>query len=236
MAYRISIPLAETQFPGDDKPKKKKIKRKDRKVLSKATSSGKAADYKYTMPVPGSVKGDAVTVKKKKYKGELTPKQKKRISRIEKSDKNKEKRNPSIKSNRAKIKQNKIKEKNLKKDTDKKNKVKQKAAFEYFKQNKIKEKNLKKDTDKKNKAKQKAAFDRLTPEEKKRAKKTSRQQTFGGIRNTITKDLGIRFKKSDQAGKKNMKGRNDPNKGTAGQNTRKTKQSCKKNRSASGCK
>ena len=207
MAYRISIPLAETQFPGDDKPKKKKIKRKDRKVLSKATSSGKAADYKYTMPVPGSVKGDAVTVKKKKYKGELTPKQKKRISRIEKSDKNKEKRNPSIKSNRAKIKQNKIKEKNLKKDTDKKNK-----------------------------AKQKAAFDRLTPEEKKRAKKTSRQQTFGGIRNTITKDLGIRFKKSDQAGKKNMKGRNDPNKGTAGQNTRKTKQSCKKNRSASGCK
>ena len=118
MAYRISQPLAATQFD-DDKPKRKKrlkkkqeavktrqaevnkkikiyekeadeldnrinnpnykkIKKKDRKAMAKIASSGGAADFKYTMPVTGSVKGDAMTVKRKKHK--LTQKQRDRIT------------------------------------------------------------------------------------------------------------------------------------------------------------
>lgn len=128
MAYRISQPLAETQFD-DDKPKKEKLKKKDRKKLTEATSSGKAADYKYTLPVRGSVKGDAMTVKEKEYKGELTTTQKKRISRIEKSDKNKEKRNPNFKSNKAKFKKDKLIAKNKEKARKNKQKEKDKATW-----------------------------------------------------------------------------------------------------------
>jgi len=215
MAYKRDLrsPLAPTF--GDDKPKKKKIKKKDRKVLTKATSSGKAADYKYTMPVPGSTKGDAVTVKKKKQT--LTQSQRDRIA---------------MKKQRLMSRQDRLIDKDIAGGMSKK-----KAEKEATKRVRDKVTNKKsggkaKLTEKleaKNYAK---AYKEAVPASDRRAiRKYKRKKKVKSFKRKI--GLGP---KSAQTGRKNRKGRNDPNKGTARQNRIKTKQSCKNNRSASGCK
>ena len=157
----LSSPLAVSEFD-DDKPKRKsKQKRENRKAvreLRKKTTTrtitrgmspdgkGGGPNSRVTKPSKSS-SGGGKSSTKKKSKGELTATQKKRIARLEKRDEKAEKRNPNFEYNRAKIKKEKIKEKNLKKYKTKKAK-----------------------------AEAKADWDKLSPAQKKEARKTSRSQ------------------------------------------------------------
>jgi len=197
MAYRISQPLAVTQF-NDDKPKKKKkkIKKKDRKVLAKASG---AADFKYTMPVTGSVKGDAMTVKKKKQT--LTQKQRDRIT---------------LKKDRLMSRQDKL----IKKDIA--------GGMSKIKAEKEAAKRVRdKVTNKKSGGKAK-----LTEKLESRNREKAYRKEVPAADRRYTRKVERKHKRKQGKGKsaqmcsKNRKGRVDPNRGTARQNKRITKNSC----------
>ena len=117
MAYRISQPLAATQFSDDDKPKKKsKQKRENRKAVRQLKK-------KTTTRV---VKG--LKVDKKRILGSgLTSKQENKVARLKKIDTRRSKNN--YVSNRSKIKKDELLEKNKAKARKQKQKEKDKLTW-----------------------------------------------------------------------------------------------------------
>lgn len=201
MAYRISQPLAETQFD-DDKPKKKKKVTTKTKTRTLRGMSVRQADKarsgstdrvktttKTTVEKPAKVKSSKVN-----KKSGLTSKQESKIERLAKSDKKKTAKGKYT-YNRAKLKKDKLIAKNKEKARKKKQKDKDKATWAN-----------------------------ATPAEKE-AMNTQQKRNRKNKLKDFAKKLGI-AKKDSQMGSKNRKGRVDPNCGTAGQNQRATKKSC----------
>ena len=196
MAYRISKPLAVTQF-NDDKPKKKKKKTTTKtKTRTLRGMSLRQADKARSGSIDRAKTTTKTTVKKAPKSKSTKEKKTMLDKRIDRTIKRYNKKGIDTEGTRA--------------------------AMERDSKSKARKDNRK--SKKTQKAKDKARLANATPEEKARMNATAKQQKKTK-RKTALRKIGL-GKKDSQMASKNRKGRVDPNCGTAGQNKRATKESC----------
>lgn len=218
MAYRISQPLAATQFQ-DDKKKNKSKRRQVKNITQKGGPIRKLITTKggREKTITTSRDGTKRTVEKVSRKGKV----KSRTSEIDLA----KGQVTTTKRKGGRV----VKKKTSKELTPQQ--ARQLSVSPGGLKSKVKS-NVKRaervnDQDTDNKANKQARLKKQREKDKAyRQEKRYRKKR----RNEISKG------KSAQMGSKNRKGRVDPNQGTAGQNKRKTKKSCKDNPNSPGCK